>query len=79
MIVVVHLHQITAKTDVITKLRKGKTKAKDKKQHSEPEVNTTSDEDNSLECKAALSSLVNGIAARNANEVSSNQYLTPVL
>jgi hypothetical protein len=62
-------HQIAAKTDIVTNLRKGK-KTKGKKQHSEPEA---SDEDDSLEREAALSSPVKGIVARKANKVS-NQY-----
>ena len=59
-------HQIVAKTDIVTNPRKGKTKGK--KQHSEPEA---SDEDDSLEREAALSSPVKGIVARKANKVTS--------
>jgi hypothetical protein len=77
-------HQISAKTDsdVIPKLRKGKTKGKNLKQHlePEPEANSASDEDDSLEREAALSSpvTVKGIAARKANKAS-NQYFTSVI
>jgi hypothetical protein len=64
-------HQIAAKTDVNTKLRKGKTKGK--KQRPEPEANNTSDDnDDSLEREAALASPVKGIAARKANKVSND-------
>ena len=70
-------HQIATKTDIVTNLRKDnpshKTKTKGKKQHSEPEANfNASDEDDSLERKAALSSPVKGIAARKASKVSNH-------
>jgi hypothetical protein len=54
-------HQIAAvKTDVVTKPRKGNQKTKGKQQHSKPEAHNAlaSDEDNSLECEAALASPV---------------------
>jgi hypothetical protein len=72
-------HQIAAvKTDVVTKPRKGNQKTKGKQQHSKPEAYNASDEDDSLEREAALSSPVKGIVARKANKVS-NQYPTFII
>jgi hypothetical protein len=67
------LHQIVAKTAVFTKSRKGKTKSQKSRhsEESEPDYNA-SDEDDSLERKAALLSPVKGIAARKANKVSNS-------
>ena len=65
-------HQIAAKTDVVKKMKKGRTKGEKQHPEPEPDTNNTSDEDDTLERKAALSSPIKGIAARKANKVSNN-------
>jgi hypothetical protein len=64
------LHQIVAKTDVITMPKKGRTKGKKGRPELESNKTSDNDSDDSLEREAALSSPVKGIVARKANKVS---------